>query len=87
MRHLEVKDLWLQALLKDGRVTLRKIPGTHNVSDVLTKYSDKVWCTKFESTDWAEESCSSIESELLVSSLVCEMPNSLLAMTRKLLST
>ena len=46
MRHLEVKDLWLQSLVKDGRVTLRKIPGSHNVSDVLTKYSDKVCCTK-----------------------------------------
>ena len=46
MRHLEVKDLWLQALVKDGRVTLRKIPGSYNVSDVLTKYSDKACCTR-----------------------------------------
>ena len=36
MRHLEVKDLWLQALVKDGRVTLRKIPGSYSVSDVLS---------------------------------------------------
>ena len=65
MRHLEVKDLWLQASVKDGRVTLRKIPSSPNVSDVLTKYSDKVCCTKLlglsgirvvavESPNWAE---------------------------------
>ena len=65
---MEVKDLWLQALVKYGRVTLRKIPGSHNVSDVLTKCSDKVCCTKLlglvgirvvpvESPDWAEGGC------------------------------
>ena len=68
MRHLEVKDLWPQALVKDGRVTLRKLPGSHNVPDVLTKYSDKVCCTKLlvlvgirvdpvESPDWADGGC------------------------------
>ena len=39
MRHLEVQDMWIQALVKDGRVTLRKTPGSYIVSDVLTKYS------------------------------------------------
>ena len=68
MRHLEVKDLWLQALVKDGRVTLRKIPGSYNVSDVLTKYSDVACCTRLlglagirvvpvEDSDRAERGC------------------------------
>ena len=46
MRHLEVIDLGLQALVKYGRVTLRKIPGSDNVSDVLTKYPEKACCTR-----------------------------------------
>ena len=52
MRHLEVKDLWLHALVKDGRVTLRKIPGSHNVSDVLTKYSDQSLLHKVARPRW-----------------------------------
>ena len=48
MRHLEVKDLWLQALVKDGRVTLRKIPGSHNV------------CSRSTLTKFAAQSCSAV---------------------------
>ena len=42
IRHLEVKDLWLQGLVKDGRVNLEKVQGDRNPADVLTKYHDKV---------------------------------------------
>jgi hypothetical protein len=41
VRHLEVKDLWLQALVRDGRVSLAKMRGDRNPADVLTKYLDR----------------------------------------------
>ena len=37
LRHLEVKYLWLQEVVKDRRLTVHKIPGQKNPSDVLTK--------------------------------------------------
>ena len=40
MRHLEVKDLWLQELVQRGRLVLGKVRGQLNVADVLTKYLD-----------------------------------------------
>ena len=46
MRHLEVKDLWIQALVKAGRIILQKVRGDRNVSDVLTKYLDRASCTQ-----------------------------------------
>ena len=49
-------------------ITWRKIPGSYNVSDVLTKYSDITCCTRLlglagirvgpvEDIDWAEGWC------------------------------
>ena len=38
IRHIEVKWLWLQRAVADGRVHLRKTPGATNPADVLTKY-------------------------------------------------
>eukprot|EP00974_Lingulodinium_polyedra_P121539 11179382-Lingulodinium_polyedra.AAC.1 len=46
MRHLEVKDLWLQGLVKNGRVKLQKVRGDLNPADVMTKYLDRVSCAK-----------------------------------------
>jgi hypothetical protein len=46
MRHLEVKDLWIQALVKQGRIVLHKVRGDRNISDVLTKYLDRASCTE-----------------------------------------
>ena len=37
VRHLEVKTLWVQAALPDGRLILKKVPGTENPANVLTK--------------------------------------------------
>ena len=37
VRHLEVKTLWVQAALKDGRFALWKVPGRENPANVLTK--------------------------------------------------
>ena len=37
-RHVEVKWLWLQAAVSQGKIKLRKIPGSQNPADVCTKY-------------------------------------------------
>ena len=41
MRHLEVKDLWMQGLVRDGRLRVAKVRGDRNPADVLTKYLDR----------------------------------------------
>ena len=38
MRHIDVKDLWLQEAVCRGRVKLQKIDGEKNPADLLTKY-------------------------------------------------
>ena len=40
MRHLEVKDLWLQAAVKEGKGRLYKVNGEEDPADLLTKYLD-----------------------------------------------
>ena len=40
MRHVEVKELWLQAAVKEGKVKLHKVDGEMNPADLLTKYMD-----------------------------------------------
>ena len=37
MRHLEIRDLWLQKEVADGRVIVEKIPGEQNPADLMTK--------------------------------------------------
>ncbi|MDA8583693.1 hypothetical protein N9L68_05650, partial [bacterium] len=37
VRHLAVRFLWLQQAVRDGRLCIRKILGTLNPSDILTK--------------------------------------------------
>jgi len=37
MRHLEIRDLWLQKEVRDGKVEISKIPGTQNPADLMTK--------------------------------------------------
>ena len=37
VRHLEVRFLWLQEVVRKGRIALRKIPGEKNPADILTK--------------------------------------------------
>ena len=37
IRHLEVKFLWLQQMVKDGKVEVRKVRGDKNPADLLTK--------------------------------------------------
>ena len=38
VRHLETKYLWIQDLIKDGKIQLRKIKGTSNPADIGTKH-------------------------------------------------
>ena len=40
VRHIMVKYLWLQALVNEKRISIRKIPGSQNVTDCGTKYVD-----------------------------------------------
>ena len=37
IRHLEVRHLWLQQVVRDGKVVLRKVAGKENPADLLTK--------------------------------------------------
>eukprot|EP00930_Biecheleria_cincta_P100866 TRINITY_DN92495_c0_g1_i1.p1 TRINITY_DN92495_c0_g1~~TRINITY_DN92495_c0_g1_i1.p1 ORF type:complete len:424 (+),score=77.97 TRINITY_DN92495_c0_g1_i1:193-1464(+) len=37
VRHLDVRELWLQEEVSSGRLLLQKIPGVANVADLLTK--------------------------------------------------
>ena len=37
MRHLQIRDLYLQKEVREGRVEVSKIPGTENPADLLTK--------------------------------------------------
>ena len=37
VRHVEVRELWLQDAVRNKRVALANIEGTKNPSDVLTK--------------------------------------------------
>ena len=38
VRHIDVALLWLQDLVRKGRLSIRKVPGKSNVADMLTKY-------------------------------------------------
>ena len=37
LKHVEAEDLWLQGLLKEKKVSLQKIPRSHNGVDMMTK--------------------------------------------------
>ena len=38
VRHIETKYLWIQDLIKDGRLKLLKVKGTDNPADIGTKH-------------------------------------------------
>ncbi len=38
IRHISVRELWLQEVVKEGKVRLMKIGGEINPADLLTKY-------------------------------------------------
>eukprot|EP00973_Karenia_brevis_P082421 11424687-Karenia_brevis.AAC.1 len=37
MRHLEIRDLWLQKEVYDGKLIVEKVPGEKNPADLMTK--------------------------------------------------
>ena len=37
MRHLEIRDLWLQQEVREGRIQVHKVAGTKNPADLMTK--------------------------------------------------
>ena len=37
VRHLEVKQLWVQQAIQQGRLTIEHLPGANNSADLLTK--------------------------------------------------
>ena len=37
MRHLEIRDLWLQKEIREGKVVVHKVLGTENQADLMTK--------------------------------------------------
>ena len=41
IRHVEVKQLWLQQAVAEGRIKLVKIAGTENPADAMTKYHSR----------------------------------------------
>ena len=44
MRHIEVRDLWLQEQVRSGRVKVVKIKCEENAADLMTKYLKKDEC-------------------------------------------
>ena len=38
MRHLELRDLWLQREVGEGKVVIRKVAGERNPADAMTKF-------------------------------------------------
>ena len=41
VRHLDVSLLWIQAAIRRKQFILRKVLGTENIADALTKYLDR----------------------------------------------
>ena len=41
MKHLEIRDLWLQREVALGKVGVNKVDGTKNPADLMTKYLRK----------------------------------------------
>eukprot|EP00973_Karenia_brevis_P058547 8154289-Karenia_brevis.AAC.1 len=37
MRHLEIRDLWLQKEVAEGKLLVEKVPGEENPADLMTK--------------------------------------------------
>ena len=42
MRHVEIRQLWLQSELREGRVQVQRVPTKQNVADILTKVLARV---------------------------------------------
>ena len=41
MRHIEVRELWLQEEVRMGKVVVKKVAGAENPADLMTKFLGK----------------------------------------------
>ena len=41
VRHLDSQELWIQERVARGDISIKKIPGDENLSDILTKHVDR----------------------------------------------
>jgi hypothetical protein len=41
MRHIEIRDLWLQKEVRDSKIRILKVPGEENPADLMTKILSK----------------------------------------------
>jgi hypothetical protein len=41
IRHIDVATLWVQGKVASGEVRIRKVAGTENLADILTKHVDR----------------------------------------------
>ena len=39
-RHLDTQSIWLQKAVRKRKIGLEKAPGTENLADVMTKFTD-----------------------------------------------
>ena len=46
VRHVEVNQLWVQQKVGSGEIELKKVEGTSNLADALTKYVEQVGISK-----------------------------------------
>ena len=46
IRHLDTTDLWVQEVVRSGRVELLKVSGDSNVADIMTKHVDRALLDK-----------------------------------------
>ena len=40
LKHIDIKELWIQEKVSNGHLKITKVPGTINLADALTKYCD-----------------------------------------------
>ena len=56
VRHVEVNQLWVQEKVGSGEVELRKVEGSKNIADALTKHVDgDSLCNHMRSTGQTKE--------------------------------
>ena len=64
MRHLEAKDIWLQAQLKLHNLEIYKVQSDQNAADILTKHmSPKVFQAKVKQLGLVDAAGERLESD------------------------
>ena len=38
LRHVRVSEMWIQEVSRDGIISYRKVPGSQNMADLMTKH-------------------------------------------------